>query len=76
MEYQFIERIKYLNHRICQKNTGNCDSLAQTMNISKSCLHNYISFMKQHGAPIIYCRHLNSYKYTETDYHFTLCFAK
>lgn len=76
MEYKFIERIKYLDYCIANRKTGNRIQLSSRMNISKSSLHNYISFMKQYGAPIIYCRHLNSYKYTEVDYRFTICFTK
>ena len=68
MEYQFIKRIKYLDYCIASKTTGSRDQLAKKMNISKSSLHNYISFMKKEGAPIVFCRSTNSYKYTVVDY--------
>jgi predicted DNA-binding transcriptional regulator YafY len=76
MEYKFIERIKYLDYCIANRKTGNRIQLSSRMNISKSSLHNYISFMKQYGAPIKFCRSTNSYKYTDADYRFSLSFAE
>ena len=76
MKYQFIDRLKYLDYLIYNMNTSDRTSLAQRMKISKSCLQNYLSFMKQYGAPIIYCRTTKSYKYSEADYRFTMRFTK
>lgn len=76
MEYKFIERIKYLDYYIAFGKTGSRTQLARKMNISKSSLHNYLSFMKKYGAPIKFCRSTNSYKYTDADYRFSLSFAK
>ena len=67
-----IERIKRVNVLIRKEATGTPLQLAEKLNVSESTVFRLISELKELGAPIIYCRHCESYKYTEADYNFVI----
>ena len=67
-----IERIKRVNVLIRREATGTPLQLAEKLNVSKATANRLIRELKDMGAPIVYCKHSQSYKYTETDYNFEL----
>lgn len=70
--YTQIERINRLNLLIRREATGTPLQLAEKLNVSKATANRLIRELKDMGAPIVYCKHSQSYKYTETDYNFEL----
>jgi len=70
--YTHIERIKRLNTLIQREATGTPLQLAEKLNVSKSTANRLIAELKDRGAPILYCKHSQSYKYTEAGYNFEI----
>ena len=67
-----IERLKRLNSLIKRKATGTPLQLAEKLNVSKSTANRLIAELRDRGAPILYCKHSQCYKYTEADYNFEI----
>ena len=67
-----IERIKCLNSLIQREATGTPLQLAEKLNVSKSTANRLIAELRDRGAPILYCKHSQCYKYTEANYHFEI----
>jgi predicted DNA-binding transcriptional regulator YafY len=70
--YTHIERIKSINLLIQREATGTPLQLAEKLNVSKATANRLIRELKDMDAPIIYCKHCESYKYTEADYNFEI----
>jgi hypothetical protein len=69
----FFERLRTIDELIRRKATGNPETLARKLRISKSTMYSYISIMREMGAPINYCR-LRCCYYYENDEEFVLRF--
>ena len=67
-----MERIKYLNSLIQRGATGTPLQLAEKLNVSKATANRLIAELRDRGAPILYCKHSQCYKYTEANYNFEL----
>jgi predicted DNA-binding transcriptional regulator YafY len=67
----YFERLQAIDRFIRIKGTGSPTQLAQRLNISESSLYEYLSFMKDMGAPIAYSKARQSYYY-ESEGGFTL----
>ncbi|MGB2299540.1 MAG: HTH domain-containing protein [Flavobacteriaceae bacterium] len=65
-----IERIKRVNVLIRREATGTPLQLAEKLNVSKATANRLIRELKDMGAPIVYCKHCESYRYTEVGYNF------
>ncbi len=63
-----IERMKYIDWLIRRKATETPKQLAEKLNVSVITIYRYIRELKDMGAPIVYCRYCESYKYTNEDY--------
>jgi hypothetical protein len=59
----YFDRIQKIDHLIRIKGTGPPKQLARTVGLSVSRIHEYISFMKDYGAPIVYCKKRCTYYY-------------
>ena len=70
--YTHIERIKSINLLIQREATGTPLQLAEKLNVSKATANRLIAELRDRGAPILYCKHSQCYKYTEADYNFEL----
>jgi len=70
--YTHIERIKCLNSLIRREATGTPLQLAEKLNVSKSTANRLIAELRDRGAPILYCKHSQCYKYTEAGYNFEI----
>ena len=69
----FIEKIERIDLNIREGATGNAAQLAKKLGISKRSVFNYLKWMKDHGAPIVYSRIRKSYVY-EHDVEFVATF--
>ena len=67
-----IERIKCLDSLIKREATGTPLQLAEKLNVSKSTANRLIAELRDRGAPILYCKHSQCYKYTEAGYNFEI----
>ena len=67
-----IERIKCLNSLIQREATGTPLQLAEKLNVSKATANRLIAELRDRGAPILYCKHSQRYKYTEAGYNFEI----
>jgi hypothetical protein len=56
-------KLERLHKLIEQKYWGNAEDYVKKLNISRSCLFNYIEELKKAGAEIEYCRYSNSFVY-------------
>lgn len=70
--YTHIERIKYLNSLIQRGATGTPLQVAEKLNVSKATANRLIAELRDRGAPILYCKHSQCYKYTEAGYNFEI----
>jgi predicted DNA-binding transcriptional regulator YafY len=73
MPKQYFNRLQNIDRLIRVKGTGSPKQLAARLHISESLLYEYLSFMKEQGAPIAYCKDRRSYYY-ETQGGFNLRF--
>ena len=62
---RYIERIKFIDTLIRRKATGDTNSLAKKLHLSKSMLHETLKEMKESGFPIGFCKKRKTYYYTE-----------
>ena len=67
-----IERIKCLNSLIQREATGTPLQLAEKLNVSKSTANRLIAELRDRGAPVLYCKHSQCYKFKEEDYDFEI----
>jgi predicted DNA-binding transcriptional regulator YafY len=65
MPKTFIARIHLIDSLIQKRNTGNASALAEKLNISERTVKEFISVMKELGAPIYYNRKAGSYCYAQ-----------
>jgi hypothetical protein len=65
MPKQYFNRLENIDRLIRVKGTGTPKQLAQKLHISESLLYEYLSFMKERGAPIVYSKMRQSYYYEE-----------
>ena len=70
---QYIDRIQRIDQMIRLKATGNPKQLAKKLNISERHLYQFLSYMREMGAPITYCSYSESYVYTQ-NVHFDVGF--
>ena len=70
--YTHIERIKCLHSLIQREATGTPLQLAEKLNVSVATVYRLIAELRDRGAPILYCKHSQCYKYTEADYNFEI----
>lgn len=68
-----LRRIKLIDHLIHIKGTGTPEELGTKLGISRTAVFQYINLMKEHGAPIKFCKFRQSYYYDE-DGTFTIRF--
>jgi len=61
----YFERITRIDQLIRLKATGSPRALAERLEISESGIYRYISYMRNMGAPIVFCRSRNSYIYED-----------
>ena len=61
----YIERLKYVDNLIKREASGNLNSLAKKLNLSRSHTVVFLKQMKDHGFPIKFCRKRCCYYYTE-----------
>jgi predicted DNA-binding transcriptional regulator YafY len=73
MPKKFFERFKRIDYLIRSKSTGTPRDLADKLEISVSTLYEFISFMKEMGAPVKYDKAKRSYVY-ERDVKFKIEF--
>lgn len=60
-----LRRIKYIDDLIRRNATGNLESLAKKLHLSKSHTVNFLNEMRKHGFPIKYSRKFHCYYYSE-----------
>jgi predicted DNA-binding transcriptional regulator YafY len=63
MPKEIICRLERIDHLIRSKATGTPVELASRLGLSERCIYNYISLLKDMGAPIKFCRLRNTYYY-------------
>ncbi len=68
MPRTFISRLKKIDQLIQSNCTGNAKQLAEKLQVSERTTKEFIAVMKEHGAPIYFCRTKNSYCYSEVGY--------
>jgi len=65
MPKTFVTRLQTIDLLIQKKNTGNAAALAQKLKVSERTVKEFISVMKELGAPIYYNRKAGSYCYAQ-----------
>ena len=60
-----IHRLQFIDSLIVRKATGDANTLAKKLNLSRSQTLEHIREMKEVGFPIKFCRSRNSYIYTK-----------
>ena len=63
MPRNLINRFKKIDILIQQNKTGTSIELSKKLDVSERTVKEYITIMKEYGAPIYYDRRLNSYIY-------------
>ena len=61
---KYVDRLERLHLLIKRKGTGTVDELADKIQLSRRQTLEYISDMKEMGAPICYCKYRRTYYYT------------
>ena len=61
----YFERIARIDQLIRLKATGSPRALAERLEISESGIYRYIGYMRNLGAPIVFCKSRNSYIYED-----------
>jgi len=59
-----LERLKRISKLITLRTTGEPKEFAEKMNLSRSQLYNDLQFLKDIGAPIVYCRKSKTFLYS------------
>ncbi len=65
MHKKVIERFEKIDYLISRKATGNPSTFAKRLDISESTLYEYLSELKEKGAPIYYDKYRETYFYNE-----------
>lgn len=60
-----LQRLQFIDSLINRKATGDVNTLAKKLNLSRSQTLEHIREMKELGFPIKFCRSSNSYLYTK-----------
>ncbi|RXK83871.1 helix-turn-helix domain-containing protein [Filimonas effusa] len=68
MTTRSINRLDKIHYLISQRNTGSPQQLSKKLRISERCARQYITLLKELGAPIVYSRKRNTYFYKEDGY--------
>lgn len=63
--HTYLERLKYVDHLIKRRATGNLTTLSEKLNLSRSHTVEFLGQMKAHGFPIKYDRKVGCCIYTE-----------
>jgi len=63
MSINYLRHIEYIDHLIFTKSTGTPKQFASKLSISERTLYNYLTIMKEFGAPIVYSKNRQSYYY-------------
>jgi biotin operon repressor len=63
--HTYYERLKYIDSLIRKKGTGNPDSFAKKLRLSKAATYKTLKEMKEIGFPIAYSKKEKRYYYTE-----------
>jgi Mn-dependent DtxR family transcriptional regulator len=63
--HKYLERIRLTDSLIRKKATGNIESLAKKLNLSKSGMEKFLHEMKEEGFPISYCKKRKIYFYKQ-----------
>lgn len=63
MPKTFITRLQTIDQLIQKRDTGNAACLAEKLKVSERTIKDFISVMKELGAPIYYNRKTGSYCY-------------
>jgi hypothetical protein len=61
---RYIHRVKFIDSLIGRRATGNAETLAKKLNLSKVGTYKFINELKEEGLPIAYSREIKSYYYT------------
>ena len=75
MPKKFLERFHRIDFFISKKATGNPAQFAKKIDISESMLYEYLSILKEKGAPIQYDKERETYYY-KIDGQFKIFFEK
>lgn len=65
MSLQVFNRLEQIDYLIACKKTGKPKVLAKRVGISERTLFDFITLMKNLGAPISYCKQLKTYYYID-----------
>ena len=68
MNIDFINRLEKLDYLIRIKGTGNPKKLSERLHISERSVYGYLEVLRTLGAPIVYDKARQSYKYEEAGY--------
>lgn len=63
MFFKHLNRLQFLDQLIRQQSTGNADSLAAKMGISRRQIYNFLNELRDFGLEIDYQRDINSFVY-------------
>lgn len=63
--HKYFERVRFIDYLIHKRATGNIDSLAGKLNLSRSMAYHFLKEMREEGFPIAYSKKRKSYYYTE-----------
>jgi predicted transcriptional regulator len=74
--HKYLERIKYVDHLIRKRSTGNIENLARKLQLSKSGAEKFLREMKEVGFPIAYNKKRKTYYYTEEGKVYNKLFEK
>jgi len=67
----YLYRLRKMDALIKRRSTGTPREFAKRLSLSESALYEYITILKQLGAPVKYCRKRRSYYYSEIgSFHF------
>lgn len=65
--FDFVETLAMFHYHVMHGSTGNAQSFAEKLGISRSCLYNMIEALRDYGIEIYYSRPRQSYLYTHPD---------
>lgn len=65
MRKDFIDRLQAIDRLIQRKATGNPREFARRLRLSRSSLYDYLTLLKNFGAPIRYCKRRLTFFYKE-----------
>ena len=75
MPRNFINRLQTIDRLIQRKVTGTSEQLGEKIGVSRRTIFEYISVMKEKGAPIYFSKIKKSYCYKEEG-HFNISFTR